>query len=35
MKVSGVALLEQKLSTSKPEYEAYKKNTPAFFPKLF
>jgi len=35
MRVSGVALLEQKLTATRPEYEAYKKRVPAFFPKFF
>lgn len=35
MKVSGVALLEQKLQATKPQYADYSKNVPAFFPKLF
>lgn len=35
MKVSGVALLEQKLAATKPQFEAYRKQVPAFFPKLF
>ena len=34
MRVSGVRLLEEKLKTSKPGYEAYMQNTPAFFPRL-
>ena len=32
MKVSGVALLEQKLSETKPEYKEYAERTSAFFP---
>jgi steroid 5-alpha reductase family enzyme len=32
MRVSGVTLLEQSLTTSKPGYRAYIANTPAFFP---
>jgi steroid 5-alpha reductase family enzyme len=32
MKVSGVALLEQKLSETKPEYKEYTEKTSAFFP---
>jgi len=34
MEVSGVTLLEKKLSESKPGYADYIKNVPAFFPKL-
>jgi steroid 5-alpha reductase family enzyme len=32
MRVSGVTLLEQSLTTSKPGYRAYIAHTPAFFP---
>lgn len=32
MRVSGVTLLEQSLSASKPGYRAYRARTPAFFP---
>jgi steroid 5-alpha reductase family enzyme len=32
MKVSGVALLEQKLSETKPKYKEYTEKTSAFFP---
>ena len=32
MKVSGVALLEQKLGETKPEYRDYVRRTSAFFP---
>jgi len=35
MEVSGVALLEETLSKTKPEYADYIKRVPAFFPKLF
>jgi steroid 5-alpha reductase family enzyme len=35
MKVSGVALLEQTLSKTKPQFDAYQKRVPAFFPRLF
>jgi len=31
-RVSGVTLLEQSLTTSKPGYRAYIARTPAFFP---
>ena len=34
LRVSGVALLEQTLKRSKPGYEAYIANTPAFFPRV-
>ena len=33
--VSGVSLLEGSLKVSKPGYEAYMDNTPAFIPKLY
>jgi len=33
--VSGVSLLEKDLKKSKPGYEEYIKNTPAFFPRLW
>ena len=32
MRVSGVALLERKLVKTRPEYEAYRRQTNAFFP---
>jgi len=32
LKVSGVALLEQSLTRDRPDYAAYKRTTPAFFP---
>jgi steroid 5-alpha reductase family enzyme len=32
MRVSGVALLERKLVKTRPEYEAYRRETNAFFP---
>lgn len=32
LKISGVSLLEQTLTKTKPEYEDYIKRTPAFFP---
>jgi len=35
MRVSGVTLLEKTLTKSKPQYEAYIKSTPAFFPRFF
>ncbi|KAL0478336.1 phospholipid methyltransferase [Acrasis kona] len=34
LKISGVSLLEQKMSKSKPGYEQYQKNTGAFLPSL-
>jgi steroid 5-alpha reductase family enzyme len=34
MRVSGVAMLEKTMQ-SRPGYEAYMRNTPAFFPKIF
>ena len=34
MRVSGVALLERKLVKTRPEYEAYRRQTNAFFPWL-
>jgi Protein of unknown function (DUF1295) len=34
MKVSGVALLEQKLSETKPKYKEYTEKTSAFFPMI-
>jgi steroid 5-alpha reductase family enzyme len=34
MKVSGVALLEQKLVETKPEYKEYVEKTSAFFPRI-
>jgi steroid 5-alpha reductase family enzyme len=35
MQVSGVTLLEKKLTETKPQYADYIKRVPAFFPKLF
>ncbi len=32
LKVSGVTMLEKDISNRRPEYEAYKKRTNAFFP---
>lgn len=32
LKVSGVALLEKTLTSDRPDYAAYKRTTPAFFP---
>ncbi len=34
IRVSGVALLEQTLKSSKPGYAEYIANTPAFWPRL-
>lgn len=35
MQVSGVTLLEKKLTETKPQYTDYIKRVPAFFPKVF
>ncbi len=35
MQVSGVTLLEKKLTETKPQYADYIRRVPAFFPKLF
>ena len=35
MKVSGVALLEERLVETKPQYLDYMSQTPAFFPKFW
>ncbi|WP_337040539.1 DUF1295 domain-containing protein [Emticicia sp. 17c] len=35
MQVSGVALLEKKLTETKPQYAHYIRRVPAFFPKIF
>ncbi|MBA4849076.1 DUF1295 domain-containing protein [Emticicia sp. BO119] len=35
MQVSGVTLLEKKLTETKPQYDEYVNRVPAFFPKIF